>query len=484
VLVLFHLRHDRPAKGCRADARTNDATRTPRQEYPGKPSPSKIPLVTTAELAYPICRNWTWACHGTVFPNLPHGVLKPICHRNKWGRDIKLTAQEIARYQPPPGKDHIVFDSDLSGFGLRYRNGKRTWIYQYAFGSGDDRVNARMTLGQYPALPATKARETAQDLYAKVRLGQHPAAEKKQSREAHHNTFGKLVDSYLESKRVEVRPRTHALIGLYLNQHAKALHGLPVTAIDRKRVAELLDDIAKNSGPVSSNRAHSAISALFTWTMRRGLTDSNPCIAAHKRKERSRDRVLADSELAVVWNALGDSDYADILRLLILTGQRAGEIGGLRWNEIDFDQNLISLPSRRTKNGQPHDIPLSEPVRHILKARPRTRDLVFGRGANGFNTWDRSKKTLNKKIAIPDWTVHDVRRSFATGLQKLGVRLEVTEAILNHVGGNRAGVGGIYRRYDWAQEKRTALDAWAAHVLGVVSGTAKKANVTPFRGRA
>jgi integrase len=403
---------------------------------------------------------------------------------------MKLTAQEIARYLPPEGKDHIVFDSGLPGFGLRYRNGRRTWVFQYAFGSGEGRVNARMTLGEYPALPATKARETARDLYARVRLGQHPAAEKKQNREEHRNTFGRLVSGYLEFKRNEVRPRTHRLIDLYLNTHAKALHGLPAIVIDRKRIAELLDDIAKKSGAVSANRAHSALSALFTWAMQKGLHENNPCIAAQKRREKSRDRVLTDNELAAVWNALKPNDYGDILRLLILTGQRAGEIGGLRWSEVDFDRDLVALPSQRTKNHQAHEFPMSGAVRDIFKARTRTRDFVFGRGVAGFNGWDRSKKRLDEKITeklsaeLPQWTVHDLRRTLATGLQRLGVRLEVTEAILNHVGGNRSGVGGVYRRYNWATEKRQALDSWAAHVLAVVSGKKGKSNVTQIRGRA
>jgi integrase len=129
---------------------------------------------------------------------------------------------------------------------------------------------------------------------------------------------------------------------------------------------------------------------------------------------------------------------------------------------------------------------MSAPVRQMLKAREQIRDLVFGRGVVGFHSWDKSKRNLDAKIAsrlVEPWRVHDLRRTFATGLQRLGVRLEVTEAILNHVGGNRAGVGGIYRRYDWANEKKAALDAWAAHVLAVVSGK-KKNNVTPIRGRA
>lgn len=277
------------------------------------------------------------------------------------------------------------------------------------------------------------------------------------------------------------------MISLYLNRYASALHGLPAAVIDRKRIADLLDAVAKNSGAVSANRARSALSAMFSWAMRKGLHDSNPCIATEKRRERSRDRVLTDNELAIIWNTLDATNYGDILRLLILTGQRAGEIGGLRWSEIDFDENLISLPAQRTKNGHAHSIPMSQPARDILKARPHTRDLVFGRGVIGFNSWNCSRVSLDAKVtaklgtALPYWTVHDLRRTFATGLQRLGVRLEVTEAILNHVGGNRGGVGGVYRRYEWTDEKVTAIDAWAAHVLAVASGKKNKSNVTPIR---
>jgi integrase len=388
---------------------------------------------------------------------------------------MKLTTQEIARYRPPQGKaDHIVFDEELSGFGLRYRAGKRVWIYQYAFGSGKERVNARMTLGEYPALPATKARSQAQDLYAKVRLGQHPASDKKKSRSDARNTFGRLVNSYLEFQKNELRDSSYVEVTRYLDNYAKLLHGLPAAVVDRKRIADLLDTIAKERGAVSANRARGCLSALFAWAMRRGLHDSNPVIGTEQRKERSRDRTLTDAELAIIWNAHRDSDYSDIVRLLILTGQRRTEIGKLRWKEIDFDENLISLPPARTKNGRPHQFPISAPVRDILKARPQTPDYVFGR-SDGFSDWGKCKIRLDARIAklgkpLPAWVIHDLRRTFATGLQRLGVRLEVTEAILNHVSGSRGGIAGIYQRHDWATEKRAALDAWAAHVLAAVSG--------------
>jgi len=384
---------------------------------------------------------------------------------------MKLTAREIAAYEPPKGKDHIVFDSELAGFGLRYRNGRRIWVYQYAFGSGGGRVNARMTLGEYPALPPAKARSQAEDLYARVRVGQHPAADKRANRDEARNTFGKLVSRYLEFKKDQVRARSLAQIRRYLDDYAKPLHALPASAIDRKRIADFLDAVANKNGSISANRARASLSAMFSWAMRKGLHDTNPVIATEKRKEKSRHRVLTDKELAIVWRSLGADDYAEIVKLLVLTGQRAAEIGGLRWSEIDFEGGLISLPPHRTKNGHPHSIPMPAAVREILKSRTRTRDFVFGRGVAGFNGWDRAKKRLDAKIGDKigeSWTIHDLRRTLATGLQRLGIRFEVTEAVLNHTGGSRGGISGIYQRHSWASEKKSALDAWAAHVAGVV----------------
>ena len=263
---------------------------------------------------------------------------------------MKLTREAVARYRPPQGKtDHIIFDEDLSGFGLRYRAGKRTWIYQYAFGSGEERVNARMTLGEYPALPPAKARSQAEDLYAKVRLGQHPASDKKKTRSDARHTFGRLVAGYLENQRGELRDSSRAEVSRYLDRYASSLHGLPASAIDRKRIADLLDTIAREHGAISANRARAALSAMFGWAIRRGLHDNNPVIGTEQRREHTRDRDLSDAELAAIWNATGDTDFDNIVRLLILTGQRATEIAGLRWNEISFDEDLISLPAARTR---------------------------------------------------------------------------------------------------------------------------------------
>lgn len=155
---------------------------------------------------------------------------------------------------------------------------------------------------------------------------------------------------------------------------------------------------------------------------------------------------------------------------MILTGARREEIGALQWNEIADRQ--IRLSSARTKNGNPHTIPLSAPALTIIEGLPRIvgSTLVFTTsGKTPISGWSRAKVALDEKIAIPTpWRIHDLRRTVATGLQKLGISLQVIEAILGHVSGSRAGVVGTYQRHSFDDEKRAALEAWDAYVLALV----------------
>jgi integrase len=258
---------------------------------------------------------------------------------------------------------------------LRLREGgSRTWIYQYSLGT----KQRRLVIGKATALTVDKARELAADLHAKVRLGGDPAADKVANKAAVAISFKVVVDRYLAFKKKEMKPGSYAEVERHLLTHSKALHGVPIATVDKRAIADRLSDIASTSGAVTANRVRSSLSALFTWAMREGLADSNPVVNTNKREERSRERVLADAELAVIWAALKDDQYGDIVKLLLLTGQRANEIAGLSWTEIDFDKDLISLPRDRTKNGIPHEVPMPSAVQTILKRQTRAegRDLV------------------------------------------------------------------------------------------------------------
>jgi integrase len=200
--------------------------------------------------------------------------------------------------------------------------------------------------------------------------------------------------------------------------------------------------------------------------------------------------------LLEIWAALPADDYGDIVRLLMLTGQRREEIGALRWSEIDLDKGVITLPGERIKNGRDHVIPISDAVRTILQARKRMagRDLVFGGGQGGFNTFARCKTRLDQSLldarreavgaeaqSMPEWRLHDVRRSVATHMAESGIQPHIVEAVLNHISGHKAGVAGIYNRASYEGEKASALAEWAHKLEAIISG--KPGKIVPIRSR-
>jgi integrase len=214
-----------------------------------------------------------------------------------------------------------------------------------------------------------------------------------------------------------------------------------------------------------------SLSAFFNWCIKEGLLDLNPVTGtAEAAVNGSRERVLTDTELQAVWHSLGTDQFGDIIRLLILTGQRREEMGGLRWTEVDWDRGLIVLPPERTKNNRLHEFPMSPQVRAILERQPRRpgRELIFGIGDGGFGGWTRAKARLDERSGVIGWTIHDARRSAATMMaDKLGILPHIIEAILNHVSGHKAGVAGIYNRAKYLDEMRDALNKWADYVIGL-----------------
>jgi integrase len=225
----------------------------------------------------------------------------------------------------------------------------------------------------------------------------------------------------------------------------------------------------------------SAVSSMFSWAMQMGLVEHNPVIAAYKPETpRSRERVLSNAELVALWCGLGDDDYGKVVKLLTLTGARRGEIGGMRWSEIDFDKGTWTLPRERSKNGKAHTLPLTSLMLSIIESVPRRDrfDILFG-FRRGFTGWSIGKRALDERIGLPHWTHHDIRRSVATGLANLGVQPHVVEEILNHQSGHKKGPAGVYNRSVYANEVRAALLMWSGHIRTLVEGNERK--IVPMR---
>src|SRR5215204_6074688 len=269
---------------------------------------------------------------------------------------MRLTRPKVARLTVPAGKTEIiVFDEALPGFGVRVRlDGKRTWIAQYRLGSKQRRV----TLGTTDTLDPEEARRRAKSVLGGVHNGDDPQARKAEARARASITLGAVAANYLERFAAErLRPKTLAETRRYLIVSWKPLHGLGINDLDRRAVAVRLSEISRENGPIAANRARVALSAFFNWAIREGLSEKNPVIGTNRAAdERSRDRVLSDKELAIIWSACRDDDFGRIVRLLILTGQRREEVGGMNWSELDFVRGVWSNPGDRTKNGRMHEV--------------------------------------------------------------------------------------------------------------------------------
>ena len=394
---------------------------------------------------------------------------------------MRLTAPKVANLKLPPRKSEtIVFDDAIPGFGVRLRDGgSRKWIFQYKLGD----KHRRMTLGDCSAIDAAAARNSASTLYARVKLGEDPAGAKVENRTRASETFGECVTVYLDWQKPQVRPKTFVDIERHLRKNLAPLHGLHIAKVDRRAIAIQLGRIAA-SAPTQANRTRASLSHFLGWAMGEGLVEVNHAEATNKVEEgAARDRHLNNAELRALWQALPAGDYGDIVRLLLLTGQRAREIADLAWTEIDLKRAVLELAPERTKNHRRHSVPLSGAALAVLKSRPRgDRTLVFGERVGGFSGWSKAKAQLDVRLKIPEWRIHDLRRTTATGMAELGVQPHVIEAVLNHVSGSKAGVAGIYNRASYEAEKRRALELWANHVEQIAAG--HKAKIVPIKRNA
>lgn len=379
-----------------------------------------------------------------------------------------LTAAAVERIKPPAKGQVEYFDAGYPGLSLRVSyGGRKAWSMFYRLHGKLHRTS----LGIFPAMTLAEAREAWREARKSVTRGIDPAGAARWAAPA--TAFSTVVEEWLQRDQADNKS-AHIVARIVARELIPAWGSRPITEITRRDVRDLIDGIADRGAVVMARRVHAKLHRLFAWAVGRDILTVSPMTGLPKPgSETSRDRVLTDDELVAVWNGAGKLSYpfGPAHQLLILTGARREEIGRLRWSEVAHDR--IELKGERTKNGEAHIIPLSAPARALLEALPRFAgsDFVFSSdGSKPIAAWARAKKQIDKLAAIDPWRVHDLRRTVATGLQRLGVSLQVVEAILGHTAGSRAGIVQIYQRYSYADEKRAALEAWGAHVIALIEG--------------
>jgi integrase len=395
---------------------------------------------------------------------------------------MKLDAKTVDALILPYGKtDIIVFDDVMPRFGYRLRQDTptrpllRSWVVQYKRAGGTRRIR----LGSAEVLNAEQARAAAKKVLAKVDLGEDPQADRQDRRDKDKLTLRAVVDEYLAYKARKVRPKTLHETARYLTGYAfKPLHGMAIDTVSRRDIASRLATIIRERSDIVAVTARATLSAFFTWAMQMGYVEFNPVVGTIQPENgKPRERVLSDDELGAIWRACRDDDYGRIVKLLILTGARRAEIGGIRWSEIDLENGRWRLPAERSKNGRAHELPLMPAALSIIRSVDRmlTRDQLFGaHSAIGFANFGEHKPALDARSGVTRWTVHDIRRSVATRMADIGIQPHIIEAVLNHVSGHKAGVAGIYNRSPYEREVHGALATWAEHVRATVEGGERK----------
>jgi integrase len=278
-----------------------------------------------------------------------------------------------------------------------------------------------------------------------------------------------------------LRPSSRRAVEYALNTLAMPVwRGRKVADISRADVRALIEDVAVGT-PYAANRLKTVLSKLFNWLVARDVLPVSPVTGVEQpHREVARQRVLDDGELAALWRACEDEGpYGVAAKLMVLTGARRTEVAEMRWAELDEQHRLWKLPAERCKNNRPHVIPLVPSAWSVLEGLPRIEGCEYVLTTDGrrpISAWSKAKRRLSAKagIAPESWRLHDLRRTAASGMQRLGVAVPVVEKALNHASGVFRGIVGVYQTHDYADEVRIALQRWADHIERIVGGEPAK----------
>lgn len=378
-----------------------------------------------------------------------------------------LTAKVVENLKPGLSRRVEMRDTLLPGFGVRVTvNGRKSW---FAIGRVRGR-QVRHTIGTYPVVSLADARDAARIVIGQMQLGTYMAS---RTADPEQLNFEVAVKEFI-SKYAKPKNRDWARTESVLRKFSY-LNSKHIAEIKRADVVKVLDDMVAAGTPIRANRALAAIKKLFAWALDRGLIDLHPIVGLKPpAKEMRRDRILTDQEVRTFWRASGELSYpfGPAVQLFLLTGQRRGEVTTMKWSDIDFERKVWTIPGAIAKNGRVHEVPLSAFVAELLASLPRFAgsEFVFTTtGRTPVSGFGRVKCRLDKAMEVSTWRFHDLRRTAASGMARLGVSPHVIEKVLNHVSGQISGVAAIYNRHGYEAEKRQALEAWTVNLAEITS---------------
>ena len=400
-------------------------------------------------------------------------------------------------------KDRVeYFDTTFPALALRVTsNGHKSWSLFYRNGG---RLR-RYTIGNYPAFDPAAARKAASSALHRLAAGIDPGDEKRARRNAPKplaDDFASVAREYLERQvKRNTAESTFKETARILEQDIIPEWGKrPIGSILRRDVSALIDKKAASGAEVQANRILARLRTLFGWAVEKDRIPANPCDGLRPpTKEKSRDRVLSEEEIRTFWRAADELDwpFGPLFKLLLLTAQRRDEVASMEWSEINLDTGLWTIPREKAKNDHGHDVQLSMEALAIIKAPPRVAGpYVFStNGKTPVSGFSRAKERLDASMlatlkeaaaeaTLDPWILHDLRRTATTGMAGLRIPPHVVDRILNHTSGTIRGVARVYNRFEYAEDRKAALEAWGRAVSAIVDHSAPSNVVNLVKARA
>jgi integrase len=406
---------------------------------------------------------------------------------------MKLTDRSVATIKATDHRLELP-DDKVAGLALRVTpSGVKTWALRFRVGGGRAGRLRRLTLGAYPRLTLQLARKEAQKALRQVDGGVDPAAAKQAGRLG--ETVGDLAKEFL-TRYAKPRKRSWREDQRYLDAEVlPAWRHRKVKDVSRRDVRELIAGIADRGSPVSANRCLGIVRKMLNWAVSEEWIDANPAaLMPMPSAEQSRERVLNDDEIRLVWAASVSERPAmcALMRLRLLTAQRGKELAHIKWTDIEGD--WLTLPSTITKNKKAHRVFLTKDAQALITAQPRLDgcDLVFP-GRTGTKPISDARKagqrirarvlatlrTADPAIESFDFRGHDLRRTASTKMAEAGISQADISRVLNHVEGGPVATK-VYVRYQYDREKQIALETWGRALTGILANAGTAAKVVPI----